>query len=46
MCLPPMDPLGSENGQAWGKDHPEDHHDAEQNERAGSEGKVLQKPAG
>ena len=37
-----MDPLGAEDGPAWGEDHQEDDHDAEQDEGAGSEREVLQ----
>ena len=29
-----MDSLGPENGQTWGEDHQENHHDAEQDEGA------------
>ena len=41
-----MDPLGLENGSAGREDYKEDHHDAEQDEGAGSEGEVIQVAVG
>ena len=38
--------MGVEDGKARGEDHEEDHHDAEQDEGAGSEGEVVQVAAG
>ena len=40
--LPSMDPLGAEDGSAWGEDHQEDHYDAEQDEGAGPQREILQ----
>ena len=34
--------MGVEDGKTRGEDHEEDHHDAEQDEGAGSEREVLQ----
>lgn len=46
MRLPTMDPMGPPHGPARRKDHKENHHDAEQDEGAGPQGAVLQKPPG
>ena len=44
--VPPVDPLGPQDGQARGEDHQEDDNDAEQDEGAGPEREVLQVAAG
>lgn len=45
-AVSPVDPLDPENGPAWGENHPEDHHDAEQDEGARPQGEVLQVAVG
>ena len=45
-AVSPVDPLDPENGPAWGEDHEEDHHDAEQDEGARPQGEVLQVAVG
>lgn len=42
MRLPAMDPVGAANGPSGREDHPEDDHDAEQDERVGPQGEVIQ----
>ena len=46
MCLPAMDPMGSQNGSPRWENHEEDYHDAKQNEGIGSKGAVFKKPVG
>ena len=44
-AVPAVDPLAPSDVSAWGEDHQEDHHDAEQDEGARPQGKVIQVPA-
>ncbi len=44
--VPAVDPVDAAHGAPRAEDHPQDHHDAEQDEGAGPEGAVLQVAAG
>ncbi len=46
MPLLAMDPVGATHGPPGGEDHPQNYHDAEQNEGARPEGAQLQEPPG
>ena len=44
--IPPVDPLVPQDVPSRGEDHQEDNHDAEEDERNGAEGDILQVAAG
>ncbi len=44
--VPAVDPLGASHGPPGAEDHPQDHHDAEQDEGAGPQGEELKVAAG